>query len=57
MWSDEVIVGVIAQELINTHPEALIIDKSGYYLVDYSIIGLKMVTIEQWQESIYCVYA
>ena len=43
-------VGVMAQDLIETHPEALVALESGYYGVRYDLLGLKMVTAEQWKE-------
>ena len=51
LWSEQVYVGVMAQDLVHTHPEALSKDRYGYYRVDYSKLGLKLLTIEQWQEA------
>ncbi|MBP9853189.1 tail fiber domain-containing protein [Candidatus Saccharibacteria bacterium] len=50
-WSDTVYVGVIAQELIKTHPDAVSKDEFGFYRVDYSKIGLKFTTYNQWMED------
>ena len=47
-WSDQEYVGVMAQDLAKTHPEALSKDELGYYRVDYSKLGLHMMTIEEW---------
>jgi hypothetical protein len=41
-------VGVMAQDLVETHPEALVIRPDGYYAVRYDVIGAQMMTIEQW---------
>jgi hypothetical protein len=51
LWSDQVYVGVMAQDLVDSHPEALSKDANGFYRVDYSRLGLRMVTIEQWDEQ------
>jgi hypothetical protein len=37
--------GVMAQEVIETHPEAVIIDDDGYYKVFYSMLGIEMKQI------------
>jgi opacity protein-like surface antigen len=41
-------VGVMAQDLVNSHPEALVVDSRGYYAVRYDLIGAQMMTLEQW---------
>jgi hypothetical protein len=51
LWSDQIFVGVMAQDLVKTHPQALSKDCFGYYLVDYAKLGLEMMTIEEWQEA------
>jgi hypothetical protein len=51
IWGGPTYVGVIAQEILDTHPEAVGIDSSGYYFVDYDVLGLKMVTLEDWQTT------
>lgn len=48
-WDEQVYVGVIAQELLATHAEAVITDKFGYYYVDYAALGTRMYTLEEWQ--------
>lgn len=50
-WSNQFYVGVMAQDLTETHPEAISIDKNGYYYVDYSQLGLRMQTLEEWQTT------
>lgn len=51
LWSDQVYVGVMAQDLVATHPEALSIDSFGFYHVDYDKLGLQMLTLEEWERS------
>jgi hypothetical protein len=41
----------MAQDLLNTHPEAVLIDKNGYYQVRYGLLGIEMMTLEQWQNT------
>jgi len=41
-------VGVMAQDLEQTHSEALIVGKDGYYKVRYDLLGLQMTTLEEW---------
>jgi hypothetical protein len=51
LWSNQEYVGVMAQDLIHIHPEALSKDELGFYRVDYSQLGLRMMTIEEWKAS------
>ena len=48
--SGQAYVGVMAQDLIDTHPHALVVLESGHYGVRYDLLGLRMVTAEQWKE-------
>ncbi len=41
-------VGVMAQDLETTHPEALITGTDGFYRVNYTDLGVRMMTLEQW---------
>ena len=41
-------VGVMAQDLEATHPEALVTGADGFYRVNYSDLGVQMMTLEQW---------
>ena len=42
LWSDEYFVGVMAQDLLDTPFESAATLKNGYYVVDYSKLGLEM---------------
>ena len=44
-------VGVMAQDLLGTHPEAVAIDDRGYYLVNYGMLGLRMITLDDWRAN------
>ena len=41
-------VGVMAQDLETTHPDALVTGANGFYRVNYSKLGVRMMTLEQW---------
>ena len=51
IWSNVEYVGVMAQEVIHIHPEAVITDKWGYYKVDYDMLDLEFMTYEEWQRD------
>ena len=45
-------VGVMAQEVLNSEfSEAVVIDKNGFFAVDYKAVGVELQTLEQWQAS------
>jgi hypothetical protein len=49
LWSDAVYVGVMAQEVASLRPDAVVRDSLDDYLrVDYSRLGLKLMTLPQW---------
>lgn len=41
-------VGVMAQDLETSHPEALVVSTDGYYRVNYATLGVQMMTLDQW---------
>jgi hypothetical protein len=51
LTSDTEWVGVMAQEVMETKPEAVVLGKNGYYLVDYSQLGLTMTTLKEFEEE------
>jgi hypothetical protein len=58
LWDDTVYVGVMAQDLLEhgIYQDAVVKKQSGFYAVHYEMLGLKMVTLDEWkldQESIY----
>ena len=54
LWSNQIYIGVMAQDLLGTeHEHAVIITKSGYYAVNYNALGIEMMTYEQWQAKRY----
>jgi hypothetical protein len=51
VWGGPIFVGVIAQEILEIRPDAVIHDASGYLMVDYSLIDVPMMTIDEWREK------
>lgn len=51
LWSDQVYVGVMAQDLLSTHPDAVIVAEDRFYRVNYALLGFNMMTIEEWEAS------
>ncbi|MDP2620811.1 MAG: tail fiber domain-containing protein [Hyphomicrobiales bacterium] len=49
LWSDMEMVGVMAQEVLEVAPEAVITGADGYFRVDYGRLGLSMETLADWQ--------
>ena len=53
LWSDQVFVGVMAQDLL-ANPEwknAVITSENGFYSVNYASLGLVMMTMEQYHQQ------
>jgi hypothetical protein len=42
----ELYAGVMAQDVLNVMPEAVLTDPSGYYRVDYAKLGLRMLRLQ-----------
>src|SRR5262249_19615085 len=49
--SDDVFVGVMAQEVQRVMPDAVVRGSDGYLRVLYQKLGLQLLTFEQWLES------
>jgi hypothetical protein len=47
-WSDQVYVGVMAQEVAQIIPDAVERGTDGYLRVDYARVGLSLMTWDQW---------
>lgn len=43
-------VGVMAQELLTTHPEVVFKAPDGFYRVDYAKLGVPFLTYEEWKK-------
>lgn len=50
-WSDQVYVGVMAQQVAEIMPEAVAMHANGFLYVNYDRLGLKMQTLEEWQAT------
>lgn len=44
-------VGVMAQDLISSHPYALRERADGYLMVRYDLLGLRMASLEEWERA------
>ena len=42
----EVYAGVMAQDVLEVMPEAVLLDRSGFYTVDYRRLGLRMLRLQ-----------
>jgi hypothetical protein len=51
LWSDDLYVGVMAQDLLSDPQwkDAVITSNTGFYSVDYSKLGTRMMTLGQYQ--------
>ena len=49
LWSQTEYVGVIAQEVLDIMPEAVVTGADGFLRVDYQKLGLEMRTYEAWE--------
>ena len=48
LWSDTVYVGVMAQEVAEVTPEAVVHGSDGYLRVNYALLGLRLMIWDQW---------
>jgi hypothetical protein len=48
LWSDTVYVGVMAQEVAFTRPDAVVVGPDGYLRVKYGRLGLHLMTLPEW---------
>ena len=44
-------VGVMAQDLLENHPKAVVTTQDGTYAVNYTALGLRMSTYREWQQQ------
>lgn len=52
LWSDTTYVGVMAQEVLQMYPEAVITTApDGYLRVNYALLGMQLMTLEAWELS------
>jgi hypothetical protein len=53
LWSDTAYVGVMAQDLLANPAwrDAVVTSPNGFYAVNYGALGLKMVTLDEWQSQ------
>lgn len=46
-WSEQYYIGVMAQDLLESHPEAISVGSDGYYMVDYDMIGVEFKVVDR----------
>ena len=51
IWSDQMYVGVMAQEVANLAPAAVVLGEDGYLRVNYSRFGLRLQTWDEWMRG------
>ena len=51
LWSDQLYVGVMAQEVATVAPAAVLIGADGYLRVDYGRLGLRLQTWDEWRAA------
>jgi outer membrane immunogenic protein len=51
LWDDTIYVGVMAQEVAQLAPQAVLLGSDGYLRVDYAQLGLRMQTWERWSAA------
>jgi hypothetical protein len=47
-WSDQVYVGVMAQEVMAVRPDAVLRGRDGYLRVDYGRLGTQLQSWDEW---------
>lgn len=57
LWSDAVYVGVMAQEVAGSVPDAVVKDANGYLRVNYARLGLPLRTWDEWVNEQMSVHA
>jgi hypothetical protein len=48
LWSDEYFVGVMAQDLLGTEHESAVVERNGFYTVDYRQLGFSMQLLSEY---------
>ena len=48
LWSDVEMVGVMAQDVLEVVPDAVVMGAEGFYSVDYGQLGLRCTTYADW---------
>jgi hypothetical protein len=50
IWGDIEYVGVMAQEVLDVMPGAVVAGADGFLRVDYQMLGLEMLTYQTWKQ-------
>ncbi len=49
LWDTKEYVGVMAQDILRIHPEAVVVDRKGYYSVNYDVLGVRLQSYKEWE--------
>jgi hypothetical protein len=41
----------MAQDILASHPKAVVVGEDGYYRVRYDVLGVEMVTVGEWVKT------
>jgi hypothetical protein len=52
IWGGPFYVGVMAQDLLATCPEAVSVGPDNYFMVDYSKLDVKFTTLSEWRSGL-----
>jgi hypothetical protein len=50
LWSSDIYVGVLAQEVLPIVPYAVIVGEDGFMRVNYDMLDTRLMTWEEWQK-------
>jgi hypothetical protein len=51
LWSDQLYVGVMAQEVAEIVPEAVVLGSDGFLRVNYKMLGMRLMTWAEWEAA------
>ncbi len=58
LWGETTYVGVMAQDLLKSeeYRDAVVVTQAGFYSVRYDRLGLKMITLQEWNRNPQNIY-
>ncbi len=51
LWSDQLFVGVMAQEVALVRPDAVVTGADGFMRVDYALLGGRLMRWDEWENQ------
>ncbi len=52
----QVYIGLMAQDLLKSYPGTIVKDSMGFYMVNYGMLGMQMITLDQWEKNPNSIY-